>query len=206
LILRLILQALFDFLNHGINSYSRKIDRNRSDNINRFEMASVLFVCSANRFRSPIAAAIFSKKLAVEGKASQWEVGSAGTWTLPNLKVFPDIIRLAFEMDLDLNNHLTRPIDMTILSKSDLVLVMEAGQKEAIVVEFPSIRRRVFLFSEVAEGIVYDIPDPFINDKYNPKEIAIEIQDLIEKGYQNICELANNLAAQTSHHSPTPQE
>ena len=128
---------------------------------------------------------------------SQWEVGSAGTWTIPDLIVPPDVKRLALEMDLDLNNHLTSPINTTILSKSNLVLVMESGQMEAIVIEFPSISRKVRLLSEVAEGVFYDIPDPFINNEYNPKEIAVEIQDLIEKGFQNICELANNLAAQS---------
>jgi protein-tyrosine phosphatase len=168
-------------------------------------MPSVLFVCSANLFRSPIAAAIFSKKLVTERNASHWEVGSAGTWTLPNLTVPPDIKRLALEMEIDLNNHLSRPVDMTILSKSDLVLVMEAGQKEAIEIDFHQLHERVFLFAKVALGIDYDIPDPFINVKYSPEEIAREIQKIIETGFKNICQLACSLATQSTKKSPTHQ-
>jgi len=38
---------------------------------------------------------------------------------------------------------------------------MEAGQKEALQVEFPKEREKIFLLSEAAEGVPYDIPDPF---------------------------------------------
>jgi protein-tyrosine phosphatase len=168
-------------------------------------MPSILFVCSANLFRSPIAAAIFSNKLRAEGNANQWEVASAGIWTQPNLTVPPDVKRLALKMEIDLNNHLSRQVDMTILSRSDLVLVMETGQKEAIVIEYPLLHERVFLFAKVAVGIDYDIPDPFINGKFNPEEIAREIQKIIETGYKNICQLACNLAAQSTNNSPTHQ-
>lgn len=52
-------------------------------------MPSVLFACTANRFRSPIAAARFSHCLQNEVDVQDWRVGSAGTWAEPGLPVFP---------------------------------------------------------------------------------------------------------------------
>ena len=43
-------------------------------------MPSVLFVCTANINRSPLAAALFQKLLADSGRADGWRVESAGTW------------------------------------------------------------------------------------------------------------------------------
>ncbi len=77
-----------------------------------------------------------------------------------------------------------------MLSQSNLVLVMEAGQKEALQVEFPKESGKVYLLSEVAEGVPYDIPDPSDPDIATHKEIAKELYELIKRGYKNICNLA----------------
>ena len=47
-----------------------------------------------------------------------------------------------------------------MLKESDVVLVMEEGQKEAIQNEFPFAQNKVHLLSEVVEGVAYDVPDP----------------------------------------------
>ncbi|MFU8827432.1 MAG: hypothetical protein ACNA70_08065, partial [Brevefilum sp.] len=45
-------------------------------------MASVLFVCTANRFRSPIASIFFAKAVVRHGDDGEIRVSSAGTWTV----------------------------------------------------------------------------------------------------------------------------
>ena len=50
-------------------------------------MPKVLFVCTANRFRSPLAAAIFKRFLLESQETGRWRVSSAGTWTRSGLPV-----------------------------------------------------------------------------------------------------------------------
>ena len=158
-------------------------------------MPSILFVCTVNRYRSPIAAACFLKKLQEEGKTDGWIVGSAGTWTEPGLPPVFDAIQFAHQIGLEIEGHTSRVVDEVELSKYDLILVMEAGHKEAIGSEFPHIRDRVFLLSEVVDGVSYDILDPLeVGD--TTIVLAKKLCDLIEKGFHNICLLAQRLSAQ----------
>jgi hypothetical protein len=59
---------------------------------------------------------------------------------------------------------------------------MEAGQKEALQVEFPKERKKVHLLSEAADGLPYDIPDPNDPGAYH-QEIANKIQEIIKRGF-----------------------
>ncbi|RPJ38045.1 MAG: low molecular weight phosphatase family protein, partial [Chloroflexi bacterium] len=74
-------------------------------------MPSVLFVCMANRFRSPLAAAIFRKSLEEKGLAGSWQVGSAGTWATPGQPVIPSVLAAARELGLDLSGHRAARLD-----------------------------------------------------------------------------------------------
>ena len=152
-------------------------------------MPSVLFVCTGNQYRSPIAAAAFLRQLNQEGKAGQWLVGSAGTWTAAGLPALPDAIRIAPDLGLNLADHKTHPLDEHDLSRYDLVLVMERGHKEAILSEFPSARSKVHLISEVVDHIAYDIQDP-ANPAVDAGHVASQLCDLILRGSQEIYRLA----------------
>ena len=155
-------------------------------------MPSILFVCLANRYRSPLAAAFFCKYLVKAADRANWSVGSAGTWTEPGMPPDARALQDARDWGLDIKAHRSRQVNANILSQSNLILVMEAGQKEALQVEFPGEREKIFLLSEAAEGIPYDIPDPFGPDGVTHQEIANELYELIKRGYENICNLALN--------------
>jgi protein-tyrosine-phosphatase len=153
-------------------------------------MPSILFVCLANRYRSPLAAAFFRQCLGQSSDRGSWSVGSAGTWAEPGLP--PDVraVKDARERGLDIKAHRSRQVNAVLLSQSNLVLVMEAGQKEALQVEFPKEREKIYLLSEVADGIPFDFPDPFGPDSAPHQEIANELNELIIRGFENICKLA----------------
>jgi protein-tyrosine phosphatase len=152
-------------------------------------MPSVLFVCTGNQYRSPIAAAAFRRQLNDRESAEQWIVASAGTWTDPGLPPFPDSVRVAQDLGLNIMDHTTRTVTADELAKYDLVLVMEQGHKEAIMREFSLTCRKLHLLSEVVDHIEYDISDP-ANAYVDAKEIAIEVCGLIQRGFSQICALA----------------
>ncbi|MEW6401066.1 MAG: hypothetical protein AB1649_04660 [Chloroflexota bacterium] len=148
-------------------------------------MTSILFVCTANRYRSPIAAACFQAELTRRGQTSDWEVSSAGTWAVEDLPPVADAIIKARLMDLDIQNHRSRTITESMLQEADLVLVMERGHKEALQIEFAPYAEKVALLSEVATGVVSDIPDPVMDPQYT--DAVPEIHTLIQAGFEDIC-------------------
>jgi hypothetical protein len=64
---------------------------------------------------------------------------------------------------------------------------MEQGHEEALQIEFPQSRERIFLLSEAARGLVYDVPDP-VNDP-TAGDVAGEIKSLIQQGFERIAAL-----------------
>ncbi len=156
-------------------------------------MPSVLFVCTANRFRSPISAALFSRKLQQERVGANWIVSSAGTWAEPGLTVIPSPKWVKDHFGLNLDTHKAVRVVGELLSWYDLVLVMESNHKESLGVEFPEMKEKVFLLTEVCTGVAYDVPDPGVVKDDTFLDIAKELSELIDKGFQGICLQASKL-------------
>ena len=117
-------------------------------------------------------------------------MGSAGTWAQPGLPSEARALKDARDRGLNIKSHRSRQVNAALLSQSNLVLVMEAGQKEALQVEVPKDREKIYLLSEVTDGIPYDIPDPFGADSGTHQEISGELYELIKRGFENISRLA----------------
>jgi protein-tyrosine phosphatase len=149
-------------------------------------MPSVLFVCTANRFRSPLAEAIFKQCLDDAGCQEGWDVSSAGTWVESGLPAYPTAARAAKGMGLDIHSHRTQPVTAELLLRMDLIIVMEAGHAEAIQIEFPESARKTILMSEIVKGFSYDIPDPFDPIVDSQQALAEEVCHLVKMGYNKI--------------------
>lgn len=155
-------------------------------------MPGILFVCHANRFRSPLAAAFMRQRLVREGQLD-WRVESAGTWTEAGLPAHPFVVRYAARFGVDLKRHRSQPVSAELLSGYDLALVMEAGQREALQVEFPEWAGRVCLLSEVVSGLQFDVPDPLGGKENNFEEIAEEVRQAVDGGHRAILARAGAL-------------
>jgi len=163
-------------------------------------MPSVIFVCTANRFRSPLASAFFKKLLEDSFASGTWTVDSAGTWTSPGLPVLPGVSLIASKYGVDLVQHRSKPVSAAILSSGDLILVMEAGHKEALRIEFPLNRDRIYLLSQVVEGRSYNIPD-MTDSIESMMGVGDDLHNLIQIGISRICDVAvkmENMRARTS--------
>jgi protein-tyrosine phosphatase len=158
-------------------------------------MPSVLFVCLANRFRSPVAEAIFRKELLDQPQPGSWLVSSAGTWAVPGLPALPQVQQAAHLLGLDLSGHRSRSLVESHLAENDLVLVMQAGQREALLCEFPAYHGSIHLLSQVAEGHTYDIPDA-LGSGQEMRELVRELDALVRGGFPSICSLAIRLDEQ----------
>ena len=162
-------------------------------------MPSVLFICTANRFRSPLAAGIFRKALAEEerqrastwniGKASDWDVTSAGLYAPPLLPVLPDVLEAAGQLGIDLSEHLSRPVENLRLQDYDLIIVMQQSHRVALLERHPGLEEHVYLFSQVVDYETYDIPDNY-NSPQGVMGVCVVMNDLIRRRLSYVCVLA----------------
>lgn len=155
-------------------------------------MPSVLFVCTANQCRSPVAAAAFQNQISTLEFEDQWKVYSAGTWAVAGIHSPGLVLHAVERFGLRLDNHVTQSVSLPMLSACDLVLVMEKGHQEALSVEFPATRGWTYLLSQVVDGVPYDIPDPGFS-MLEVNRTVQEVVDLIERGTEKICNLALEL-------------
>lgn len=151
-------------------------------------MPKIVFVCTRNRFRSPLAAAILKRELATRKIPGEWIVGSAGSWVQDLLPPTPEAFIEAAKRGLDLSSHISQGIEAFDLDSVDLLLVMEMGQKESILLDFPKLSGRIFLLSELS-GLAFTIPDPYLT-KESFSEIALEIETLIKENFEEIINIA----------------
>jgi len=159
-------------------------------------MPHVLFVCTANICRSPVAAALFKQQLDVNGRTpSDWVVQSAGTWATVVRGPARYSVQLLAEKGIDIRQHYAVMITEALLAQADLVLCMEVGHVEALRFEFPRYRNRVFTFSEMV-GKPYSIPDPYGGPLKEYQQMLDEVEELITKGFERIVTLAEANAAQ----------
>ena len=158
-------------------------------------MPSILFVCTANRIRSVYSEYLFRRYLTEYGQdLSHWHVTSAGTWTSDGLPAMPKAIDAGAELGLDLTAHRSTRIEDVDLSTYDLVVLMEQGQKEALLFEEPTLGGRARLLSEMASGIAYDVGDPVGGPRSSYVSTANEIDRLISAATPRIIELVGNQA------------
>jgi protein-tyrosine-phosphatase len=150
---------------------------------------SVLFVCTANIVRSPMAAALFKAMVKEKSDLGLWHIDSAGTWAREFITTSLYAYEIMKGMKLDLSKHRSRTISRGMIQNFNLVLVMEQNHKEALRAEFPDLADRIFLLSEMV-GKKNDIRDPYRGSREDYLETARELERLLTEGFEKICELA----------------
>ncbi len=149
-------------------------------------MYSILFLCTANCFRSPIAEAIFCELLKKQNIERDWTVESAGTWAQPGSPVIPSEEWIRDNLGLEVSGHRSKIVDLKMISQFDLVVVMESNQKEALSAEYPCESHKMYMLTELTDGPIYDIPDPVQQKGDEFLSIGKEIVNLIEKNFNKI--------------------
>lgn len=151
-------------------------------------MPHILFVCTANICRSPVAEAVLRNRLQERGM-DDWTVRSAGTWAIQERGAAQNSITVLADQGIDITDHRSRMVNREMLTEADLILCMESGHVEALKAEFPDAARRIHLLSEMA-GEKFSISDPYRGPLQEYRQMAAKVTDLIERGMQRIIDLA----------------
>ena len=151
-------------------------------------MPSILFVCSANQCRSPMAEVLFEAFLVEKGEREAWRVESAGVWAYDGSPATANAQKAMAERGLDLSQHLSQPADSTLLKQFDLTLVMEQEHKTVLQEQNPQLADRIYLMREIA-GQDGDFADPVGGSLERYRAAADELGRLIEVSFDRIEEL-----------------
>jgi protein-tyrosine-phosphatase len=120
----------------------------------------VLFVCTGNTCRSPLAVLALRAELGDDGKYV--EVGSAGTAAADGQPASEGSRRVAAEAGFDLSGHQSRALTRELTIVADFVFVMSATHRAAVV-SLGVPQERVHILSEWPEPGEPGLPvfDPF---------------------------------------------
>jgi protein-tyrosine-phosphatase len=136
---------------------------------------NILFVCSGNTCRSPLAEAI-ARRLAEEAGRADIAVSSAGTEAWDGSPASDGALLVGMERGFDLSSHQSRQLTVEILEDSDLVLVM-APSHMARVKEMKH-DANVHLLGGYASGEegAFTVQDPFGGDLAAYRETADDLE------------------------------
>lgn len=121
---------------------------------------NLLFVCTGNTCRSPMAEAIARAALAKRGW-THVRVDSAGVaagWDAPASE---HAIAVCAEHGIDLEGHRSQPLTAELIRWADLILVMSSSQLDAVRELDRDAENRTTLLTEFADGDPGPIEDPF---------------------------------------------
>lgn len=124
---------------------------------------NLLYVCSGNTCRSPLARAITEALLRARGW-SQVRVESAGTAAVNGAPASAHAVRVAEEVALDLSDHVSKELTHELLEWADLVLVMTPSQFELVTHRGASSKVAMATDFIDGEGAGEAVRDPFGGD------------------------------------------
>ncbi|NBO91145.1 MAG: hypothetical protein EBV06_02330 [Planctomycetia bacterium] len=143
---------------------------------------SIVFVCTGNTCRSPLAETLCKKRLAEKLDCTPselplrgWMVASAGLAASPGLPAATEAIAVAQVRGADLSAHESQPLDERITSTADCLLVMTRSHLRALrTAGLGPITRLIH-----PDG--HDIDDPFGSEHEVYEQCAAQIDSCLQR-------------------------
>lgn len=150
-------------------------------------MIKIMFVCTGNICRSPMAHYYMQKRVKDLKIENDFLISSCGVYAYNGEKATQNAILVMKEYNVDMENHRATNIADTNIEDYDYIITLTTRHKEQIKYHYPKLDNNIYTLREfVDENNVYQsIDDPW-GLSYNvyktcAKEIVDNIDKLIEK-------------------------
>src|SRR2546423_2940111 len=123
-------------------------------------MKTILFVCTGNICRSPMAEGIFRR--AVEGRGT-YRVLSAGLGAMEGQPPSPYAIQAVRELGIDISGQRSRMLTPDLVQQADYIFGMTHSHIDTVMLLYPQAAEKTFLlreFDETLDIFEKDISDP----------------------------------------------
>src|SRR5258706_8835634 len=145
-------------------------------------MKTILFVCTGNVCRSPMAEGILRHTL--QGKG-HYRVISAGLGAVEGQPPSPYAVQAVKELGIDISSQRSRVLTPALLDQADFIFGMTHNHIDTVMLLYPQAAEKTFLlreFDETLDLFEKDISDP-IGGSY---DVYVNCRDQIEQGIASL--------------------
>lgn len=138
----------------------------------------ILFVCTGNTCRSPMAQTLMEKHLAVQG--IDLAVKSCGIF-VTDTQASQGALTTMEQFGLSLVGHQPTQMNKALVDRASLILTMTGYHQQVLSDHFPEASDKIFTLHSYAHNTAQDVADPYGGSDSLYLQTAEELQSLIEQ-------------------------
>jgi protein-tyrosine phosphatase len=139
----------------------------------------ILFVCSGNTCRSPLAEVV-ARQVLVGRVGFEVSLSSAGTSALEGSPASGFSLEVARAHGLDLSRHRARTLDRTMVRDADLIVTMGVRHRETVGALDPDAIEYTYLLTNFSDSLHGEVPDPIGSGRETYERTYLMIRECIE--------------------------